>query len=372
MGKSCVLRNAKRITGEAVDIVVADGKLAAITESGFGRGERFIDCSGLYVSSGWIDMHVHAFPALDPYGDEIDAIGIRSGVTTIVDAGSCGADRIDELARNAGMAKTNVLAFLNVSRIGLSRIDELSHMAWIDADAAIRAAKRHREFVVGFKARISHSVVGDNGIAPLHAAVAIADRAGLPLMVHIGSGPPSIADVVPLLREGDIMTHYLNGKANNLFDEAGRPLQVLGDAIRRDVHLDVGHGSSSFSFRVAKAAKRYGIAPDTISTDIYRANRLGGPVYSLSNVLTKFLSLGYALEEVIDRVTVRPAEWLGKPELGRIRVGDAANLTLFSVENDGEPFRLVDSEDEVLYAHRIIQARGAIANGEYVACEIRA
>lgn len=372
MRDTIVLRNVKRLSGDIVDIVVEGGAIASIAQAGEGAGERIVDCNGLYASSGWIDLHVHAFPALDPYGDEIDEIGVKTGVTTIVDAGSCGADRIGELADSRRHARTNLLAFLNVSRIGLTRIDELSRMEWIDATRAIEAAGRHPSFIVGLKARMSRSVVGDNGIEPLRVALAIGNATGLPLMMHIGSGPPDITDIVPMLRRGDVITHYLNGKANNLFDEDWRPLPALTDAVRRGVRLDVGHGTASFSFKAAEAAKRHGIAPNTISTDIYRGNRLNGPVYSLSSVLTKFLSLGYSLEEVISAVTDRAADWLRRPELGRIRAGEAANLTLFSFEEADSPIRLVDSEGDERFAHRFIQARGVVTNGEYITCEVRA
>lgn len=117
---------------------------------------------------------------------------------------------------------------------------------------------------------------------------------------------------------------------------------MLLDAVNRGVHLDVGHGNASFSFKVAEAAKRHGIAFHTISTDIYRKNRIHGPVYSMAHVLSKFLYLGYPLEEVIDAVTKNAAEWLKKPELGRIQEGDIANLTLFTVKD--EKVTLIDSE----------------------------
>lgn len=355
------------------DIIIKDGRISAITETEqavFGSDMQTIDCRGLYVSSGWIDMHVHAFSAFDPYGDDIDEIGVHQGVTTVVDAGSCGADRIKELLADGKEAKTRLLAFLNISRIGLSRLDELSLMEWIDREKLRLAIERHRLEIVGLKARISRSVVLDQGLEPLKAARELSDETGLPLMVHIGSGPPDIREVLPFLKRRDIVTHYLNGKRNNLFDEAGNPLEVLTDAVKRGVHLDVGHGTASFSFKVAEAARRHGIAPDTISTDIYRGNRLNGPVYNMASVLSKFLLLGYSLEQVIDAVTVRAAAWLGRPELGRIQVGDEANLTLFRVVR--EQAVLLDSEGEERVADQFIQAEGVVANGEYIASKIRA
>ncbi|MFC3747925.1 amidohydrolase/deacetylase family metallohydrolase [Paenibacillus sp. GCM10012306] len=370
MNERLVLRNLKSISGQALDIVVENGRIADITEPGAGRGLREWDGGGAFVSSGWIDMHVHACSELHPYGDEIDEIGVKQGVTTIVDAGSCGSDRIAELADSARNAKTRVFAFLNISRIGLQRVDELSRPEWIDNVSVQESMLKNRSFIVGLKARISRSVVGEMGIEPLRRARELSDETGLPLMVHIGSGPPEIEEVVPLLKRGDIITHYLNGKSNNLFDEEGQPLKVLQEAIARGVHLDVGHGTASFSFKIAEAAKRHGIPPDTISTDIYRGNRLNGPVYILANVLSKFLYLGYSLEDTLAAVTTRAAEWLGKPELGRIGIGEPANLTLFTVEKG--PAVLVDSEGEQRIADQLIQVKGAVAHGEFFECEVRA
>ncbi|MBO1513954.1 amidohydrolase/deacetylase family metallohydrolase [Metabacillus bambusae] len=364
--KDFVLSQVRTVNGDEIDLVIEGGKIAQVTKAGYGRGKHVLDYSGVYVSSGWIDLHVHAFPEFDPYGDEIDEIGVKQGVTTIVDAGSCGADRITDLVSSSERAKTNLYAFLNISRIGLKRVDELSNLEWIDKEKVVQAVNDYKEVIVGLKARISKSVVCESGIEPLRIARSLSIETSLPLMVHIGSGPPYIDEIIPLLEKRDVITHYLNGKQNNLFDAKENPLQVFKDAIQRGVHLDVGHGTASFSFRVAEAAKRHHIGLNTISTDIYRGNRMNGPVYSMANVLTKFLSLGYSLEEVIAAVTTNAANWLEKPELGRIEVGDVANLTLFTVKN--EPITLIDSEGDKRVAGRRIETKGVVANGEFIEC----
>ena len=377
--KKLALRHLLLPDGEAVDLIVENGLISSVSPAGTSDGDEKpdgdeterIDFEGrTYASSGWIDMHVHAFPEFDPYGDEIDEIGVRQGVTAIVDAGSCGADRIGELAASGERADTRLFAFLNVSRIGLARIDELSDLGWIDAAKAAEAAVRLPDAVVGFKARISRSVVGGSGLEPLRMARRLSNETGLPLMVHIGSGPPDIREILALLESKDILTHCFHGKPNHPFDADGRPLAELRHALERGVRLDVGHGTASFSFRTAEAALREGIRPHTISTDIYRGNRLNGPVFSLANVLSKFLHLGYSLPEVIEAVTSEPAQWLRRPELGRIRAGEPANLTLFSVE--GKLVRLVDSEEEIRTADKIIKPWGVVANGKLIKCEVRA
>lgn len=370
LDESYVLRHVKLVSGEEIDIVIENGIIAEILPAGEGNGGQVWEGEGAYVSSGWIDMHVHAFREFNPYGDEIDEIGVRQGVTTLVDAGSCGADRIGDLMADAAQAKTNVLAFLNISRIGLQRVDELSCLDWIDTEKLLQSVRAYGERIVGLKARISNSVVGPSGIEPLYMARSLSKATGLPLMVHIGSAPPDIREIMPLLQRRDMVTHYLNGKENRLFTADGEPLQVLTEAIDRGVHLDVGHGTASFSFQVAEAAKLNGIGLNTISTDIYRMNRMQGPVYSMSNVLTKFLCLGYSLEEVMAAVTINAAKWLGRPELGRIQVGDPANLTLFTVTNKSAV--LVDSEGEERATNQVIHSKGVVLGGEFIKCEIRA
>ncbi|MBB6673089.1 amidohydrolase/deacetylase family metallohydrolase [Cohnella nanjingensis] len=366
MAERIVLQNVKRVNEEAIDLAIDDGVIAEIAGAGSLGGDRVIDLAGCYVSSGWIDLHVHAFPAFDPYGDEIDEIGVKQGVTTIVDAGSCGADRIAELAASRAQARTRLFALLNVSRIGLARIDELSDLVWIDRAQAMSAIRALPDFIVGLKARISSSVVRESGLEPLRIARQFAQVASLPLMVHVGSKPPRTEEILPLLAEGDVVTHYLNGKSNKLFDDAGRPLPELMAARARGVRLDVGHGTASFSFRVAEAAKANGVHFDTISSDLYRGNRLNGPVYSLARVMSKFLYLGYPLKEVVAGVTSRAAAWLNMPELGRIQVGDRANLTLFEVRR--EPVALVDSEGDERIGHLHLAAKGVIANGRFMEC----
>ncbi|MFY4775188.1 amidohydrolase/deacetylase family metallohydrolase [Metabacillus sp. RGM 3146] len=367
MSENFVLQNVRLLDGDSVDIKVENQRIAEIVPAGKGHGDKKVDFGhGVYASSGWIDLHTHAFPEFIPYGDEADEIGYKTGVTTIVDAGSTGADRLPDLIHLSEESKTKVLAFLNISRIGLQRIDELSDLSLLEEDKLKESAAAYKDYIVGLKARISKSVVGTNGIEPLRMARRFSKDTGLPLMVHIGSGPPDINEVLELLEENDVLTHYLNGKANNLFDESGKPLPKFLEAIDRGVQLDVGHGNASFSFRTAEQARNAGIRFNTISTDIYRKNRLNGPVYSMASVLSKFLYLGYSLKEVIDAVTINPAKWLKRPELGRVAIGDAANLTFFTVENKKTTFR--DSEGEERTADQTIVVKGVVINGEYIEC----
>lgn len=364
MKSTGLIKNISTVDGERIDVLLEKGMIKKIGKNHSLEGPILFDGSNSYLSTGWIDLHVHAFSDFSPYGDEIDEIGVKQGVTTIVDAGSCGSDRINELYQRSLESETNLFSFLNVSKIGLERIDELSDLNWINKQQCIIAAQSYKDFIVGLKTRISSSVVKENGIVPLEKAVEISEQLNIPIMTHIGSAPPDIKDVIPLLRKGDIITHFLNGKDNNLFDDYGKPLVVLKDAINKGVNLDVGHGNASFAFEVAMQAKRANIHFDTISTDIYKKNRLEGPVYSLSNVLSKFLYLGYSLKEIIDAVTQKPANIINKPNLAEFKEGNIANLTIFEVVKEEQI--LVDSSKMRVKSKEIIKERGVVSNGKFI------
>lgn len=364
---SLIIKQGKRIDGSIIDILVKDGKIEAAGPelSHNQQAEKIIDLEGKrYVSAGWIDSHAHCFAESPIYFDEPDLAGAAGGVTSLVDAGSVGADDIDRFYRLTTQSKTNVFSLLNISRIGIIAQNELSNMDNID-DASFQAAlERHPGFVVGMKARMSKSVVGENGIAPLIKAKEMQKKHALPLMVHIGNNPPNIDDVADLLTRGDIITHCFNGKPNKILGDDGYLKPSIARALARGVILDVGHGGESFSFKVAEQAMRIGTYPDIISSDIYHRNRVNGPVYSLAFVMTKFLCMGFSAEQVLRCVTEKAADLLSLPAKGYLRPGFDADITLFDLKE--EPTELTDAEGEHrIGTHRFVPV-AAIVGGKHI------
>lgn len=357
-----LLRQARLVDETVTDIAIKDGKIAqmGITE---GQATKTVDLAGKhYVSAGWIDAHVHCYPRSPIYHDQPDIIGIATGVTTVIDAGSTGADDIDDFYTLTREAVTDVYALLNISRVGLIAQNELADMNNINAGALQQAVKRHPDFIVGLKARMSSSVVGDNGIAPLTHAKALQQANGnLPLMVHIGNNPPDLDEIAERLSAGDIITHCYNGKPNRILTPAGELRASITRAIARGVRLDVGHGSASLSFAVAKQAIGLGILPHTISSDIYCRNRINGPVYSLAKVMSKFLALGMTLPQVIACVTEHAADGLRLRRKGRLAAGYDADLTIFDLRRQPVLFR--DAENDSLQADQLLTPLAAIRAG---------
>ena len=363
-----IIRGARLSDEQVVDIALQDGRIAAIGKvQGNAQHER--DLAGrYYLSAGWIDSHVHCYPKSPIYHDEADAIGVAHGVTTVVDAGSTGAEHIDDFYRLTRAAQTQVYALINIARTGIVTQNELADMTQIDGEAVQQAVARLPDFIVGLKARISSSVVGKNGVQPLIKAKAIQqETGGLPLMVHIGNNPPNLDQIADLLTTGDIITHCFNGKPNRILTPQGELKAAVKQAIARGVKLDVGHGSASFSFEVARAAIAQGILPDTISSDIYCRNRLAGPVHNLAHVMSKFFSVGMTLPQVIDSVTVNAAAGLRLQRKGQLKIGYDADLTVFSVKEETRPF--IDSEGEQVAGEKHLVPLAAVVAGTWIATE---
>lgn len=362
-----IIRAGRLGNGQLVDVAIKHGKIAALgslPESS--EAKQTLTLGGqVHVSAGWIDGHTHCYPASPLYHDEPDKVGVASGVTTVIDAGSTGADDVDDFQRLAATCKTRVHALLNISRIGLLRQNELADPADIDPALVQAAIRRHPGFIVGIKARMSGSVVGENGLHPLRMAKQIQQANGnLPLMVHVGNTPPDLDEIVALLGEGDLLTHCFNGKPNRILTPAGELRQAVREAMRRGLLLDIGHGGASFSFEVAELAIAQGILPHTISSDIYCKNRIKGPVYSLAHVMSKFFAIGMALEQVLACVTHQAADALRLPGKGRLEVGADADITLFEVSCG--PTLFTDTEAGTRNGDRQLLPLAALVGGELV------
>lgn len=359
-----VLKNARLTDEQLFDIIIEGNRISKITKDYQGEGKAINLAGRYYVSSGWIDLHTHAFPKYKPYCANPDEIGYQTGVTTVVDAGSSGYEDINEFYELTRTCKTRVLSFLNVSRIGLKKIDELADLANLQFEPIKKAYQNYPNFIVGLKARMSASVVKGNGIKPLQIAKKFANKLDLPLMVHIGSEPPGIEEILDELEQGDIVTHCFNGKDNNIFRNQDQAVPQLQLALDRGVLLDIGHGTESFSFQTARKARRNQIRFNTISTDIYDKNKMEGPVYDMATTLTKLLYLDYCLEDIIKAVTEMPAKILKQEGLGKIEEGAIADLTIFEVQKKN--ITLIDSYGETVDFDKKIVPKSVVLGGEYI------
>ncbi|MHC5373928.1 amidohydrolase/deacetylase family metallohydrolase [Enterococcus sp. LJL120] len=362
-----IIKNARNIQGEMFEIGVQAGKIATVAKEIREPALQELHLSeNEYISAGWIDDHVHCYEKMQLYYDYPDEIGVTQGVTTVIDAGTTGAENIGDFAALAKRSKTNVLALLNISKWGIVEQDELADLSKVQGALIDEALENYPDFIVGIKARMSKTVIGDNGLTPLQMAKKIQkEHAPLPLMVHIGSAPPELDEIFALLDQGDVVTHCFNGKANGIYDwQTGKIKDFAWETFKRGIIFDIGHGTDSFNFTVAKEAFQEGLKATSISTDIYIRNRKKGPVFNLATTMEKLRVVGYSWPEILEKVTVAPAKNFNLNSKGAITEGLDADFTIFKfVEAEKE---LIDSNgNQEITNEQIVPVKTVIGGQVY-------
>ncbi len=327
--------------GDIRDIGVRDGRIAVVAEAVSEEATTTLDVGGKVVTPGLIDLHVHVWWGVAHLGIEADPHCVRRGATTVYDAGSAGADTFPGFKKYViDVSATRIKAFLHIASQGQlnNEIGELTDLRYADVDKAAAMCERYKEDIVGVKIRMTRSLVGDNGREGLKRARAVCEATGLPLMLHPNASPLNLADMLGQMQDGDIMTHCFHSSDTGVLDEAGKVRPEAVAASERGVLFDVGHGAGSFSFQVAETAMRQGLRPGTISSDLHHYN-LHGPVYDLATTLSKFMHLGWSLEEAVARATAAPARAMGMlGEIGTLAVGACADVAVFDVEEGAFDF----------------------------------
>lgn len=346
--------------------VLIKGELIALIEDNipYTSDMMLIKGDGYILSPGFIDIHTHVYPERTSLGIKADTVGVLRGVTTLFDAGSQGPENFQDFCNKVILGnRTNVYALLNIAKTGLEKERyEVSDLANIDVDMVKEVYFNNKQFIRGIKVRASASTVGELGIKPIQVAKAVSKDLGIPLVVHIGNYPPCVDDVLCILEKGDVVTHTFHGKPNGLF-EGGKIRPSFIEAKKRGVLFDVGHGSSSFNFKVFKKALEEDFYPDFISTDIYIDN-YSGPVYSLEQTMNKLIGLGMSIEDCISKVTYIPAKHFGLDNIGRLKVGFKADLNLFKIVQERKNF--VDTDKNMLVSTKNIKTYFVLKDGNII------
>jgi len=351
---------------EKRDIAITKGKIESMEKDiSSDKAREIIDASEHIVTPGLIDIHVHVYPGVSHYGIDADTHALAHGVTTVMDAGSSGADTFEGFRRYVvNVSDTRIVAFLNISTMGMisPRVGELEDLRFADVEKAVEVIERNRDIIQGVKVRMSRNIVGDNGIQPLLLAKRAAEAVKMPIMVHVGNTPMPLADILEEMRRGDILTHCFHGSENGILDNQGNILDAVSEAVKKGVNLDVGHGRGSFSFNVAEKALAQGVSPQTISSDLHHYNGFG-PVYNLATTVSKFLYLGLSLNEALSKVTLTPAKLLGiDEELGNLRKGSIADVSIFKLKKGN--FSFLDTVGKTVVGNRLLKPAAVVKGGK--------
>jgi dihydroorotase len=348
------------------DVAFANGKVAAFGEDLADEADQVRDVAGKIVTPGLIDLHTHVYWGGTSLG--VDPLRLaRGGCTTLVDTGSAGPGNYAGFLEHViKPSPVRILAYLNVSfagifgfskRVMVGESGDLRLMAPADA---VEVARANRETLVGIKVRVGFNASGNSGLVPLDIAREVAERVGMPMMVHIDVPPPSLPDVLPRLRPGDVLTHCFRPFPNTPATPEGKVHPAVLEARARGVIFDIGHGMGSFSFETARVMLANGFMPDCISSDVH-ALCIDGPAFDLLTTMSKFLSIGMPLAEVIAAATAGPAKALGRADLGTFRPGSAGDATVLELQEGA--FDYVDSTGERLVGTARLSARDVVMAG---------
>jgi len=324
----------------ARDMLIDGETIARIDEGIVDESANVFGAQGQFVAPGFIDLHCHIFdhPLHRTTRLPADRIGVRQGVSCLIDTGSAGPTTIDAFKQFViDTQQTAAFALCNVGSPGQPGVDG-GHSArpdLVSLSGTVKAIERNPQWILGVKVLASSSHTGLMGIEAVKIGRKAAELTGTPLMVHIGNAPPVIDEILELLRPGDIVTHAYHGKVGGVLGYQDKVIPAFRDAVERGVVVDIAHGRSSFSFETCEKALEQGMPVHSISSDLHMGN-VDRYVVSLARTMSKFRLLGLPLTDVVRAVTATPANALdlGRFGFGRLAQGGPANVTVFRETDD--------------------------------------
>src|SRR5688572_6215710 len=358
-----------------MDVAIIENKIVQVApDIPATNAKKVIDVKGLFVTTGLIDMHVHVYMGNDldayiangPTSVAPDGFTFRTGVTTVVDAGSSGWRNFRQLKEQTiDKAQTRILALLNIVGTGMvGRFEEQDVTDMNPVMTAHMIKQLFPDIIVGIKA--AH-YWGD--FTQVDRAVEAGKLANVPVMVDFGEhDPPNSIEALFMqhLRPGDIFTHtysYGPAKRETVVDENGKVKPFIAEAQKRGIIFDVGHGGGAFSWRQAVPAMKQGFKPDVISTDLHIQSMNGG-MKDLTNVISKFLNMGMTVQDAIARTTSNPARVINRPELGNLSPGVEADVAVFNLRKGD--FGFLDVRGNKLSGDQKLEAELTIRAGRIV------
>jgi dihydroorotase len=343
------------------DVAVSAGKIAAVEPGIAGDAAETIDARGKIVAPGLIDIHTHAGRS-----KEGPPLLLQDGVTGWVDAGSAGADNIDQIAAVARAASQIGRVLVNIARTGVvSPGGELHDISAANVALAQGAIARNRDVVVGVKARLSENVAGSNDLEALRRAQEAAAPFNLPVMIHIGQSVSPMRAILPLLKRGDIVTHMYAPAPNGILDEKGRLFADVMAARRRGVIFDFGNGVlDHFDWATVERATAQGFWPDTFSTDWNVMSKTTG-VVDFPNVMSKFIMFGMLLDRIIACATVNAARVFPSfDDRGTLNVGAPADVAILELREGA--FEFLDNYKGTRTGRQRLFPAGTVLAGKHV------
>lgn len=349
------------------DVNISDGYIAETSPCDIDA--VVIDATDCYVFPGLIDFHTHLYDG-SAFGINPDLL-LACGVTTAVDAGSAGWINFENFLSKTILQKMiRLRAFVNVSGVGMpgAGINEPLDMCSINWNKLESLFKRYRDVLVGLKIRISKSIIKEQGLEPLIHTFEFAHKRKIRVCVHVTDPVAPFEKILPLFQKGDIFCHVFQGDGYTLLDEQANVIKEAWTARKRGVLFDSCNGKTNFSYKVAKEALGQGFIPDIISSDQTTANfNLPQYVKCLPYVMSKYISMGMDLREIIKATTEVPAKILGmEGKIGTLSAGANGDVTICKLINKKVYYK--DAQGLLHYGNQVLMPVMTILQGNIVYC----
>lgn len=352
------------------DVAINNDKIASVSKDIPPLdAKQVIDATGKIVTPGLIDMHCHVCDSIK-LGTEPDTAGVRQGVTTVVDAGSAGEAIFPAFPKYIiPKARTSIFCFLHISSLGLSIHPELRELEEINVEATKSAVESHPGLIKGIKIRLVGPLMARNGLEIFKTTKKLAKNLNLPIMVHVGDierqVPASLTgEILPIMEKGDILSHIYTGRQGSPMLPDGNFIPEFRAASERGIVFDVASGRNNMTYEVARQGLAQRILPYVISSDLTCAT-VSGPVYGLTAMMSRFLTLGLTLNQVVTMTTINPARAINiADKKGSLKQRMDADVSILEVKSG--KWNLEDAKRQILTVDQLIIPRLTVKAGKTV------
>lgn len=353
-----------------LDVAIADGKIARLAKNiPAGQSKKIIDADGMLITPGLIDIHTHVFVGSKPdtFADGINSVSaddfsFKSGVTTVVDAGTSGWRNFSLFKTNViDKSQTRILAFINIAGSGMSGNPDQQDINEMDVNQTALAIQQYPDIIVGVK--IGH--YEGNDWTPFDRALEASKIRSVPLLVECHLPQYSLEDQLRKMRPGDIITHTFENITERMpvVDDAGNVRAMVLNAKERGVLFDVGHGGYGFWFSQAMPALEQGLTPNTLGSDLHRFSMNAG-MKNMLNIMSKYLAMGMEVKDIIQLATWNAAKAIHREDLGSLSEGLIADVVIINVLKGD--FGFTDAGGNKIKGTRKFEAEMTIKSGKIV------
>ena len=368
--KNGTVIDPKNKINSRMDVAIMEGKIFQVSPSiSSDQAKKVIDATGLFVTPGLIDIHTHVFVGSKPdiFADGIfslspDDFTFRSGVTTVVDAGTSGWRNFPVFKEQViNKSRTRVLSFLNIVGVGMVGKPAQEDVRDMDPEMVVETIQKFPDIVVGIK--IGHYEGSD--WTPFENALTAGRKANVPLFVECHLPQYSLEEQLNRMRAGDIITHSFEkvSERMSVVDDAGKIRPFVKKAQKKGVLFDLGHGGAGFWFSEAMPALQQGLLPNSFGTDLHRFSMNSG-MKDMLNVMSKYLAMGMSKEDIILRATYAPAQSIKRNDLGQLSIGAIADVAVLGLRKG--KFGFIDAGGNKIEGDHKFEAELTLREGKVV------